>query len=160
MRDQKTRKPVLEAGVKEQYPNLFNGLTLVDWSNDSKKVLIKEKVGSTQGGIYKTNLYVYFLESDYVIKLNKLDNTIKNYFLDDSNIDFDNYRYFIEPLGFSADNDDVIVVLCYCYNKEGKKVFFGAWGFNCMTREVFLYSRTNPSIPISLNGLILKRVLE
>ncbi len=158
--NQEKRTPILESGMSEYYPNLFSGLTLVDWDRDSKKLLIKEKIGSTQGGIYKTNLYIHFLESNQTIKLENLHNTIKNYFLDSENIDITKHRYYLEPLGFSSQNDDVAVVLCYCYDKKGDKVFFGTWFYNCKTRKITLHSRFNPIVPISLNGLILKRVLE
>ena len=59
---EKARKPIIDAGVKDTYQNLFNGLALVDWSNDSSKLLIKEKVGSLQGGVYKTYLYIHYME--------------------------------------------------------------------------------------------------
>ena len=39
------RQPVISAGTKENYPNLFDSLTLVDWSKDGKKLLVKEKKG-------------------------------------------------------------------------------------------------------------------
>lgn len=162
---QKERTPIIEAGTKELYPNLFRGLTLVDWSADGKKLLIKERVGSTIGGVYKTYLYIHFLDkedidSGYTIKLTDFDATIKNYFLDTKNLQIVKYRYDIEPLGFSADNDDVIIVLLYFYDKDNNKIFMGTWGYNTVTKDILMYSRTNPSFPISLNGLILKRVLE
>lgn len=161
---QKTRIPIIEAGTKELYPNLFRGLTLVDWSADSKKLLIKERVGSTLGGVYKTYLYVHFIgeneDDSYTLRLDDFDETIKSYFLDLKNLQIVKYRYEFEPLGFSADNDDVIVILCYLYNKDNNKLFMGTWGYNCKTKNILLFSKNNPSFPISLNGLILKRVLE
>ncbi len=162
---QKQRTPIIRAGTEEFYPNLFKGLTLVDWSADGKKLLVKERVGSTFGGIYKTYLYVHFLndediDSSYTIKLTDFDKTLKNYFLDTKNLQIAKYRYDIEPLGFSADNDDVIIVLLYFFDKKNNKIFMGTWGYNCETKEVLMFSKTNPSFPISLNGLILKRVLE
>lgn len=158
---QKTRIPVLESGTKETYNNLFNSLSLVDWSNDGKKVLIKEQIGSTVNGIYKTNIYVYFLNEDddedmgYSIKLDDLDSTIKNYFLDYNNIQLQKYKYTLEPLGFSAENDDIIIVLSYAYDKNNRKYFLGAWSYNCLTYEILLLSKTNTQYPVSINGLKL-----
>lgn len=161
---QETRTPIIEAGTKELYPNLFRGLTVVDWSADSKKVLVKERVGSTLGGIYKTYLYVHFLGDDInsgrTIRLDDFDETIKSYFLDLKNLQLVKYRYEFEPLGFSADNDDVIIILCYLYDKNNNRLFMGTWGYNCISKEVLLFSKNNASYPISLNGLILKRVLQ
>lgn len=162
--NQLKRKPIIQAGTKEIYPNLFNGLALVDWSADSKKLLIKEQVGSTLNGIYKTYLYVHFMgdenKESRTIKLLDLDDTIKNYYLDWENIQIVKYRYDIEPLGFSAQNDNLIVVLCYVYNKENKKVFMSAWSYNCYSHETILLSRDNKIFDISANGLILKRIYE
>ncbi|MBQ4646284.1 MAG: hypothetical protein IJB79_02935 [Candidatus Gastranaerophilales bacterium] len=157
---QKERIPVIEAGTKEIYPNLFNGLTLVDWSADSKKLLIKEKIGSTFGGIYKTYLYIHFLESDirsgYTIKLDDFDEAIKNYFLDWENRQIIKYRYDIEPLGFSSKDDNVIFALCYVYDKDGNKIFLGTWAYDCIKRETSLISKTKFTPFVSINGLILK----
>lgn len=161
---QKERIPIIQAGTKKHYPNLFNGLTLVDWSHDGTKLLIKEQVGSLLNGIYKTYLYVHFMENDiesgYTIKLTNFDNAIKHYFLDWENLQIVKYRYDIEPLGFSAENDNIIIALCYVYDKNGKKIFMGKWGYNCATNEVLLLSKTETNSNISVNGLILKQKLE
>lgn len=157
---QKERIPVVEAGMKELYPNLFEGLTLVDWSKDSKKLLIKEKIGSTQNGIYKTKLYVHFLktkiESGYTIELDDFDFAIKQYFIDWEDKQLVKYRYDIEPLGFSADNDDIVIVLLYVYDNDNKKNFLGTWGYDCIKRETMLISKEDYTPQISVNGLILK----
>ena len=161
---QKTRIPIIEAGTKEIYPNLFQGLTLVDWSNDSKKLLIKEKIGSTQNGIYKTNLYVYIMPNDltnaYTIKLDDFDRNIKNYFIDWENKQLVKYHYDIIPLGFSAENDDIIVALLYVFDKEKNKIFLGTWGYNILNGQTLLLSKTNSTPQISTNGLILRQTLD
>lgn len=161
---QEERNPIIEAGTKEIYPNLFNGLTLVDWSSDSKKLLIKEKVGSTYGGIYKTYLYIHFLGNDVepskTIKLIDFDNAIKNYYLDLEKKQLIKYRYDIEPLGFSAENDNIIIALCYVYDKDNNKIFLGTWGYNILNNSTLLFSKTNYIEQTSINGLILKETLN
>ena len=157
---QKERIPILESGTKEVYPNLFHGLVLVDWSNDSKKLLIKEKIGSTLNGIYKTNLYIHFIEDEiensYSIKLGDFDLAIKHYFLDWKNKQISKYRYDIEPLGFSADNDNMIIAICYVYDNNNKKIYLGTWGYDFSKRETSLISKTGYIPQISVNGLFLK----
>ena len=157
---QKERIPVVEAGMKQTYPNLFQGLTLVDWSKDSKKLLIKEKIGSTQNGVYKTKLHVYFLKTDikndYVIELDDFDYVIKRYFEEWESKQLIKYRYDMEPLGFSADNDNVIVTLLYVYDNDNNKIFLGTWGYDCVKREIILISKSNYTPTITINGLILK----
>ena len=154
------RIPVLLSGFKEEYRNLFNGLSLVDWSHDSNKVLIKELIGSTVGGIYKTNIYIYFVNEDRTIKLSNFEEAILNYYLDNDDINLKQYRYSLEPLGFNSNNDNMVVVNCFVYNNEGKKIFLGVWGYDLKENSASLISRTSPNVSISTNGLALKRVLE
>ena len=69
--------------------------------------------------------------------------------------------YTIEPLGFSSENDNIVVALFYLYNfDDNKKVFMGTWGYNVLTGETILISPTNPSQEVSANGLVLKQVLD
>lgn len=157
--EQEERIPIVEAGVKEIYQNLFNGLSIVDFNNDGTKLLIKEKVGSTFGGIYKTYLYVNFISDDYTIKLYDLDDTIKSYYRTYEHFNITNYRYDIEPLGFSAADDNIIILLCNTYDKQGQKVFMGTWAYDVNTREVMLLSKTPSNNYVSANGLILKQVV-
>ena len=154
------RTPVLLSGFKEEYQHLFSGLSLVDWSADGKKVLIKEQIGSTLRGIYKTNLYVYYVDEEKTVKLSNFNNSITNYYTDISNLNLNSYKYDILPLGFSSSNDDLVVAYCYTYDNDGKKVFLGLWGYNLNEKTTILISKQESSYPISSNGLVLKRVLE
>lgn len=162
--NQEERKPVIQSGTKEIYPNLFKGLTLVDWSADSKKLLIKEKVGSTYGGIYKTYLYVHFMETDienaYTIRLSGFDEVIKDYYLDYQNLQLVKFRYDIEPLGFAQDNDNLIIVLCYVFDNNDNKVFLGTWGYDILENKAIFLSSSSSAIPISANGLIIRESVE
>lgn len=161
---QDERFPIIEAGTKETYQDLFNGLTLVDWNKDSTKLLIKEQIGSTRNGVYKTYLYVHFIASDiensYTIKLLDFDEAIKHYFIDWENKQIVKYRYDITPLGFSAENDNMIVALCHVFDNDGNKIFLGAWGYDLKNKQTILISKTNPSQNISINGLILKEIYD
>lgn len=162
--NQKVRNSIIISGKKEHYPNLFSGLSLVDWSKDGKRLLIKERVGSTVNGIYKTYLYVHFMGNEisngYSIKLENLDNVIKDYYTNYQSLQIVKYRYDIFPLGFSQDNDDIIIALAYVYDKHNNKVFLGTWGYNTSTNEIMLFSTTNNQVDISSNGLILFKTLE
>lgn len=158
--NQQKRVPVISSGNKTIYKNLFNGLSLVDWSQDSKKVLFKEKVGSLFNGIYKTYLYVYFVDEQYSIKLDNFDEAIKNYFLDWQNIQLIKYRYDIFPLGFLNDNDNIVVSYCYALDNDNNKVFLGIWGYNLETNQTILISKKMIPLDISSNALYLKQVVD
>ena len=159
--NQQKRTPILEVGNNEIYPNLFKGLFLVDWSKDSKKILIKEKVGSLNNGIYKTYLYVHFLndKDSYTLKLDNFDEAIRKYFLDWQNIQLQKYRYDIHPLGFSSQNDNLIISYCFAYNVNGEKVFLGIWGYDIEKNQTILISKTMQQLDISSNGIFLKQVI-
>ncbi len=162
--EQKERIPAIESGTDETYKNLFSALSIVDWSKDNKRLLVKEKIGSHFGGIYKTYLYVYYLakngKESYAAKLYDLDDTIKNYFRVYEKLPLEKYRYDIKPLGFSAAEDDIIILLCYVYDKQNNKVFLGTFGYDTITSEVMLLSKTDESNYISANGLILKQIVQ
>lgn len=156
--EQEERKPILEAGTREIYPNLYRGLNIVDWSKDGKKLLVKEKVGSLFGGIYKTYLYIYFLpeiQSGKLIKLENFDEAIREYYLNWEKLQLVKYRYDIIPVGFSAQNEDVIIVYCYLLKKTGEKVFLGTWGYNYKENLAMLFSKTEQNQDVEANGLIL-----
>ncbi|MBQ8475491.1 hypothetical protein IJ531_00355 [bacterium] len=154
------RVPVLASGFNIQYPHLFNGLTLVDWSHDSNKLLIKERIGSTVGGNYRIYLYVHFRKENKTIKLSNFNDAIINYYTDYENLQMNKYLYDIEPLGFSAENDDMILAHCYLYDNDGNKIFMGVWGYDLSENKTVMVSKTNPSVSISANGLVLQRVIE
>ena len=162
--NQKERIPIIKAGMKEKYNNLFNGLSLVDWSKDGKKLLIKEKVGSTLNGVYRTYLYIHFLPNQdkeaYTIKLTGFNEAVEEYFRDFKELQLTKYYYDIEPLGFSLEDDNIVIVLCYVYNNDGNKIFMGSWGYDIEKNRVLLLSKTKKDFSISTNGLILKKVLD
>ena len=156
---QEYRTPVIQSGVNEQYRNLFKGLTLVDWDRSSKKILVKEKVGSTLRGIYRTYLYVYYLDTKEAKKLTNIDSALKNYYLTHEKLNLNNYLYEIVPLGFTLDNDDAVAFHLFTF--EGStKIFMGTWVYNLSNDSLTLYSRENPSISVGANGIVLKRVLD
>jgi len=158
--EQEKRIPVLTSGMDETYPNLFSGLTVVDWDKDSSKILIKEKIGSAYGGTYKTNLYIYFVNNKKVVKISKLDDAIKDYLLDYQDLQIVKYRYDIIPLGFSAEDSNKVIALSYVWDKENNKIFLGAWQYNCATGEIRLLSDVKSQYNIASSGLYLKRVTE
>lgn len=159
--NQKIRTPILVSGKYERYKNLFGGLSLVDWSKDGKKLLIKECIGSTLNGIYKTYLYIHYRTGNrQTVKLDILDTAIKKYCLNHRNIQIIKYRYDIEPLGFSKENDNVIIVLAYVYDKNNEKILLGSWSYDIQKNKTTFLSPNIPKTSVSANGLILIRTLN
>ena len=54
----------------------------------------------------------------------------------------------------------IIIVLCFVYDNEGNKIFLGKWGYNLLTNEVMLLSKTESSSDVSVNGLILREIYD
>ena len=157
------RTPAIETGTKEFQKDLFSTLTIVDFSKDSKKLLVKEKIGSNKEGIFRNYVWVYFMQGDeiewFAIKFNNLNETIKQYHAQNSHIALDNYRWDIKPLGFSKENPDVIVIESYAWDKDKKEIFLGLWGLNCADASVQLISKDPMPVELSINGLMVKEYL-
>ena len=154
------RQPKIKSGFDTVYQNLFNGLSVVDWSKDSKKVLVKERVGSAFGGNYMVYIYVYFLDKNKALKLETINKSLEDYFYNKENLHLRKFRYDIEPLGFTYDNDNLIALKLYVISKEGERIFLGTWGYDLEKNNTILLSKDGSNVSISSNGLVLKQVLE
>jgi len=147
--------------VLKQY--LFSAITIVDWSKDNKKVLLKEKMGSSVEGIYQTVVQVYFIndendaEDGYVKKFDRLNDVIVQYMFYKDRLNLKRYRWDIKPLGFLADNENIVICAAYTYDEKNKEnIFLGSWSINIVTDEIKLVSDTpDNGFEISTNGLVL-----
>lgn len=152
----------ISSGDKELRKNLFSTLTIVDFSSDSKKLLVKEKIGSSIEGIFRNYVWVYYMEGDeaqwFAIKFNNLNETIKKYHAK-TGLALDNYRWDIKPLGFSKNEPEIVVVEAFAWDKDKKQVFLGLWGIDCSNASVKLISNTPTPVEISANGVIVKEFL-
>ena len=100
------------------------------------------------------------IRSGKLAELSELEYAIKDYYINYEDIQLSKYSYTVEPLGFSSDNDDFVIVLAYLLDKSNNKVFLGSWGYDLVNKEVVLISKTNPSQSISANALVLRQVLD
>ena len=50
------------------------------------------------------------------------------------------YRWDIDALGYSADNDNIILCRCWVYKNDGTKLFMGIWGYDLARNQALLYS--------------------
>lgn len=148
----------LAVGAGEFQQDLYSTLTIVDWSTDGRMVLVKEKIGSSNNGIFKTNIWtVYPSKNGNIIKnYPQLQTAIMNYWRKNGGIILSHYRFDINILGFDKNNPDMVVAVAFAYEKNGGKITLGTWGVNVYTGEVSLISTKNSDVEISTNGLILK----
>lgn len=157
------RTLAISSGTDEFRANLFSTLTIVDFSKDSKKLLVKEKIGSNTEGIFRNYVWVYFMQGDEVewfpIKFSNLNEKIKQYHGAKSGLALDNYRWDIKPLGFSKENPDLVIAEAFAWDKNKNKIFLGVWGLNCLDASVQLLSETPMPVEVSVNGIIVKEYL-
>ena len=190
------KKTPLISTTNETLKNaLFSSFTVVDWSKDNSKVLLKEKIGSAYDGIYQTNVWVYFLNPDkkegkndsasalaesaetnaqnsqknvsvaamypYGRKYDRLHNTIKQYWFYTDRLNLNRYRWDVKPLGFLAENENIVVCVAHTYDAKNREhIFLGSWSVDILTGEVNLLSTmASDNFEISTNGLVINKRL-
>ena len=129
----------------------FRTLTPIDFSADSTKLLLKEKIGSSQDGIWKTNAIVYDFETKNSYNLVELRDAIIYYWKENKGMNLDDLRWDIYPLGFLKDEPDRVAACAYAYT--GKvPVFLGIWSIDSHGEQSRLISFDIKDIELSVNG--------
>ena len=148
----------LESGTDEFRGNLLSSLTIVDWAPYGRAILLKEKLGTSDSGIFRTNLHAVLVDKgDRTIKsFPQLQETIIKYWRKNGGLILNRYRWDIKVLGFSTRNPQDAIVMAYAYEKGGAEVFLGTWAVNVYTGAVDLVSLRNSEPEVSVNGVILK----
>lgn len=146
---------ILESGVNTLNDQLFNTLTIVDWSYDGNKLLVKEKVGEHYRGIISTNLWVYDFNLKTSKRLDQIRKTVVYYWKTLHKLALNDYRWDIEPLGWDINYPDRIIVNAYGYNYD-EKHFLGCWAVDYSTGRTRLLSLENENWPVGKYGKIIK----
>lgn len=155
----KEKTPIISTGLDDLQTKAFKTLVLVDWSKDGKKIAVKEKVGSTLAGIWKTNLLVYDFDKEQTKELNEIREAIRYWWKTNENLDLIDYMWDIYPVGWDAVNPDRIIVYAYAYTKSNPK-FLGTWSIDSKGERSELMSLKSTDFAISTNGVILKVVAK
>lgn len=156
---------ILKANVGKRDPNpilstdklidnnfAFRSLTPVDFSADGTKLLAKEKLGSSEDGIWETRAYVYDFTNKKSYNLSSVRKAISDYWKYNRGLNLIEKRWDIYPLGFDAGYPDRVVVQAYAYT-GGTPVFLGTWSVNYYGDSARLVSlNRNFSPKISSNG--------
>ncbi len=154
-------KTLMTTGMDRLYKHdSFRTLTVVDWSADSKKILLKEIIGKRLKGISATRLWVYNFKDNSLIRLNIIRSAITYYWKKKAKIRLYEYVWDIEPLGWSLSEPDYIVVNSYGYSRIGKKSFLGSWKVHHKNIRSELISLHKQKTPVSRNGFFLTRIKE
>ena len=152
---QRNPEPILSTDKAIDNYAAFRTLTPVDFNTDGSKLLVKEKLGSGEDGIWETNIYVYDFTKKTSYDLSALRDAIEYFWDEYMNLNLKAKRWDIIPLGFDADNPDKVIVQSYAYTGE-KPVFLGTWSIDTNALRSQLVSFKRDFTPnISSNGFKL-----
>jgi len=153
--ESKERDPLLSTVINSS--QIFNTLTIVDWSQDGQKLLIKEKIGENQRSLWLTRLWVYDFKTKQAKRLDNIREAISYYWKNNHGLHLKNHAWDIKPLGWDRQNPSRIIVNAYGYGNNSKR-FLGCWSIDTKDGLTLLISLTQQDYPVSSNGFILKKV--
>jgi len=158
---EEVRKPVIKAGTELLFENEKRVLSLLDWSEDSKKIAVVEKIGALTQGPWKTELRTYDFETETAYDLTALREAIRYYWKSKRGIDLIDYMWDIFPVGWDNVHKDRIIVYAYAFDKNKKSPkFLGTWSIDYKNERPELMSADETDYDISINGYALKFTRE
>ena len=130
----------------------FRTITPVDFSADGNKILVKQKIGSSEDGIWQTSVFVYDFKNKLSYDLAEIRDAIVYFWQEYMDVNLDDKRWDIYPLGFDKANPDIIVVQGFAFT-GGQPVFLGTWSVDWQGNQSRLVSFDNKAVPeIGMNG--------
>lgn len=132
----------------------FRTITPVDFSIDGKKILAKEKIGNTKDGMWKTTPFVYDFETENLYSLQDVRSAIEYYWFETKGVKLRDKRWDVTPLGFSAEEPDIVLVKAVGYTGE-IPVNLGIWSVTSHGESPKLVSLTDDVPQLSMNGFKL-----
>ena len=130
----------------------FRSLTPVDFSADGSKLLIKRKIGSSEDGIWETTPFVYDFNNKTDYDLSAVRDAIVYFWKEYMEINLDNNRWDIYPLGFSQDEPDRVIVQGFAFTGV-TPIFLGTWSIDYQGNQSRLVSFDKNLVPkVSSNG--------
>ena len=154
----KIKTPILSSGTDDAEYGVQRTLTVVDWSLDSKKILIKEKILKEGEGLWQTNMWVYDFETNQAKRLDEVRQALEYYWKKDRLVDLYYYRFDIYPLGWDAKHPDRVLLYAYGYTKESSSPpkFLGTWSIDYKGEQSQLISMRKTDYILQANGYCLK----
>lgn len=144
-------EPILSTDKNIDNYFTFRTLTPVDFSSDGTKLLVKEKIGNTKDGIWKTTPVVYDFTTNVSYSLVEVRDAIAYYWEENKGLNLEDKRWDVYPLGFAADNPDWVVVNAYAYTGD-TPVNLGTWTVSYKGEQSRLITFKPETINISMNG--------
>lgn len=154
----KIKTPILTSGVEDMDYGVQRTLTVVDWSQDSGKILIKERIQKEGDGLWQTNMWIYDIETTKAKKLDEVRQAIEYYWKKDRMVDLYYYRFDIYPLGWDARHPDRVLLYAFGYSKNSgtPPKFLGTWSVDYKGEKSQLISMQKSDYILQANGYCLK----
>ncbi len=147
---------ILSTDKSQDNAYTFRTLTPIDFSPDSKRLLVKEKVGNNKDGIWQTTPIVYDFETRTSYRLIEVRDAIIYHWKENTGLDLDDKRWDVYPLGFDMSNPDRIIVNAYAYTGKNP-INLGVWSVDTKGERSKLVSLQLADVPVSVNGLKLEK---
>ncbi len=153
--------PILSTDKSQDNYGTFRTLTPIDFSAGSTKLLVKEKTGNTRDGIWRTVPVVYDFEQKKSYRLTEVRDAIIHYWKTNRDIDLDDKRWDIYPLGFIQDGQQVegqpppverVLVDAYAYTGR-KPIHLGVWSVDPQGEQSRLMSFDKNDFDIPMHGI-------
>lgn len=153
-KSEQNRYEILSVGTSTFSRNAFRTLTIVDWSYNSKRAIIKEHVGRMSKGLLGTIIWIYDVEDDRIFRVDTVRKAIVNYWMETKALDLNLHVWDIEILGWEEHNQSRFVVNAYFYPSKDKKVFLGCWSADVRQNLTTLLSLEDEDWLVGRYGLI------
>jgi len=145
-------EPILSTDKAIDNYAAFRTLTPVDFSVDGSKLLIKQKIGSREDGIWETRVYVYDFVNKLSYDLSEVRDAIVYFWEEYMKLNLDDKRWDIYPIGFDKNNPERIIVQGFAFTGE-KPVFLGTWSVDWKGNQSRIESFDKNVVPsVSVNG--------
>ena len=151
----KIDKPLFETDKDTSVEGAFRTITPVDFSEDNRYIIAKEKIGWAHEGIWKTNLWVHDFQADRSWELPEIREAIINYWHNATGVDMSEQRWDIYPLGFDKNNQERILVCAYAYTGD-LPAFLGTWAVDVTGEKTELVDLEGTNYEVSTVGFKLK----
>ena len=144
-------EPILSTDKNNDNYFTFRTITPVDFSVDGSKLLAKEKIGNTKDGIWKTTPVVYDFTTNLSYSLIEVRDAIIYYWKENKNLDLEDKRWDIYPIGFDLNNPDWIIVNASAFTGD-TPVNLGTWTVSYKGEQSRLVTFKNSEVQVSMNG--------
>lgn len=143
--------PIFRTDTDIMQEGAFRTITPIDFSEDNRFLIAKEKIGYVHDGMWQTNLWVHDFETNKSKELSEIREAITNYWHNVSGVEFNEKRWDIYPLGFDKNNPDRILVCAYAYTGDVPS-FLGTWSIDTEGQRAELIDLEGTNYAVSVIG--------